>query len=98
MFEFLRWWFKDSSRVRPGTTKVRKRQSQPRLEMLEDRCVPAVFNVNSVADILNPPTGVVTPRSAIEAANATPGGTHHQPDRPRHLLDHFAGDAWGRVR
>jgi hypothetical protein len=43
------------------------------LEHLEDRVVPAVFNVNSLADILNPALGVVTLRSAIEAANATAG-------------------------
>jgi predicted outer membrane repeat protein len=44
------------------------------LEQLDERIVPAVYNVNSTADILNPPAGVVTLRSAIEAANATPGG------------------------
>jgi hypothetical protein len=44
------------------------------LELLEDRAVPAVFDVNSLADILNPPPGVVTLRSAINAANNTPGG------------------------
>ncbi len=32
------------------------------------------FNVNSTADILNPPAGTVTLRSAIQAANSTPGG------------------------
>jgi hypothetical protein len=74
MFDFLcrcrnRW-----SRLRPTITRVRKRQPAPRLEMLEHRFAPAVFNVNSTADILNPPAGVVTLRSAIEAANATPGG------------------------
>jgi hypothetical protein len=35
--------------------------------------VPAVFNVNSTADLLAPPAGVVTLRSAIQAANATAG-------------------------
>jgi len=44
------------------------------VELLEDRFAPAVFNVNSLADILNPPSGTVTLRSAIKAANATPGG------------------------
>ena len=43
------------------------------LEALESRWLFAVFNVNSTADILDPPKGVVTLRSAIEAANATPG-------------------------
>jgi hypothetical protein len=33
------------------------------------------FNVNSTADILNPPPGVVTLRSAIQAANANGGNT-----------------------
>jgi len=45
-----------------------------RLEVLEDRLAPAVFMVNTLADILNPPSGIVTLRSAIEAANNTPGG------------------------
>jgi hypothetical protein len=43
-----------------------------RLELLEDRLAPAIFNVDSLADILNPPAGVVTLRSAIQAANAAP--------------------------
>jgi hypothetical protein len=52
-----------------------KPSRRPRLalEALEDRAVPAVFNVNSLADILNPGAGTVTLRSAIAAANATPG-------------------------
>ncbi|HEY2159001.1 MAG TPA: CSLREA domain-containing protein, partial [Isosphaeraceae bacterium] len=33
----------------------------------------AVFTVNSTADILSPPPGVVTLRSAIQAANNSPG-------------------------
>src|SRR5262245_19954218 len=36
---------------------------------------PVVFNVNSTADILSPPAGVVTLRSAIVAANADPGAS-----------------------
>src|SRR5262249_6226183 len=42
--------------------------------LLEDRIAPAVFNVNSTADIFNPPAGTVTLRSAIQQANNTPGG------------------------
>jgi hypothetical protein len=55
-----------------------------RLEPLPDRTVPAVFRVNSLADLslspgVDPTTGdikgthTVTLRSAVEAANATPG-------------------------
>jgi hypothetical protein len=54
------------------------------LELLEDRLAPAVYNVNTLADLsispgVDPATGkilgtnTVTLRSAIEAANATPG-------------------------
>jgi hypothetical protein len=44
------------------------------LEGLEIRLVPATFNVNSTADILSPPPGTITLRSAIQSANGTPGG------------------------
>ncbi len=74
MLEFLRRWCSGSSQVRNITTQIRKHQSRLRLETLDDRIAPAVFNVNSTADILHPSAGVVTLRSAIEAANATPGG------------------------
>jgi hypothetical protein len=50
-----------------------RRSRRPVLEMLEDRCVPATFNVNSTADFLTPVPGGVTLRSAIQAANATAG-------------------------
>jgi hypothetical protein len=67
---------------RPAGTRRRTRLG---IESLEDRCVPAVFTVNSLADLslaagVNPTTGAingtttVTLRSAIEAANMTPGG------------------------
>jgi hypothetical protein len=41
-----------------------------RIERLDERILPSVFNVNSTADILSPPAGVVTLRSAIQAANS----------------------------
>ncbi len=42
-------------------------------ESLESRRLMAVFTVNSFADILSPPAGTVTLRSAIQAANTTAG-------------------------
>ncbi len=39
------------------------------VDVLEARRVPTVFVVNSLADILSPPAGTVTLRSAIESAN-----------------------------
>src|SRR5262249_9021416 len=60
--------------VRKTAERVRSPRTELQVNSLEDRVVPAVFNVNSTADILSPATGVVTLRSAIEAANATPGG------------------------
>ena len=55
-----------------ATRRPGRRRRRPGVEMLEDRCVPATFNVNSLADILTPPAGTVTLRSAIQAANTTP--------------------------
>lgn len=72
MLEFLHRWFIGSSRVREITAQVRKPQFRPQLEILDDRFAPAVFNVNSVVDILNPPASVVTLPPAFEAPNATP--------------------------
>jgi hypothetical protein len=57
-------WFGPAPR--PSTI----RRSRVALEGLEDRLVPAVYNVNSLADILNPGPGIVTLRSAIQAANS----------------------------
>jgi predicted outer membrane repeat protein len=54
--------------------EARKPRARLGVESLEDRLAPAVFTVNSFADLLNPPPGTVTLRSAIEQANATPGG------------------------
>ncbi len=51
----------------------RKAHSALTVESLEDRLVPAVFNVNSLADLLTPPSGAVTLRSAIQQANQIPG-------------------------
>ncbi len=55
-------------------TTNKSRRATLSVEALEARAVPAVFNVNSTADLLSPPAGTVTLRSAIEQANATPGG------------------------
>src|SRR5579871_5215482 len=63
--------FRRERRIPPGPHALRIRLE---LEHLEDRLAPAVFNVNSLADVLNPGPGVVTLRSAIAAANNTPGG------------------------
>jgi hypothetical protein len=68
------------------TVAQQDRRARPRLEALEDRLAPAVFNVNSTAD-LNIAAGVnpngtiigqgntITLRSAIQAANAANGGS-----------------------
>ena len=58
---------------RKGSSNSPKPRLGLSLETLEDRLVPAVFNVNSLADLLTPPAGAVTLRSAIQAANASPG-------------------------
>src|SRR5262249_23698707 len=67
------WSYFGWLRRKPRRTKTAPRV-RPEVEALESRFAPAVFNVTSTADILKPPTGVVTLRSTIAAANATPGG------------------------
>ncbi|HEV3165282.1 MAG TPA: CSLREA domain-containing protein, partial [Isosphaeraceae bacterium] len=60
-------------RAVPRPAGAPKRKRRWNIEMLEDRIAPAVFHVNSLADVLNPSPGVVTLRSAIQTANNTPG-------------------------
>jgi predicted outer membrane repeat protein len=73
----LHQWRRGSARARPHRRRLL-------VEPLESRAVPTVFNVNSLADLsisagVDTATGAikgthtVTLRSAIEAANATPG-------------------------
>ncbi len=70
---FPRWSRDNSNSPRSRRSLAGVRRARMNLELLEDRAVPAVFTVNSLADILTPPRGVVTLRSAIQAANNTPG-------------------------
>jgi hypothetical protein len=56
------------NRIRPRRRPNRARRD---LEPLESRRLMATFTVNSFADQLHPPPGVVTLRSAIEAADSS---------------------------
>ena len=67
MFEFLRRWCDGSSRVRQTSTRGRKHQSRPRLEILEERLAPGVVDVASLADFLPPPGGNILLGSTVEA-------------------------------
>jgi hypothetical protein len=69
---------------RPRRAPLRRQPSKPAFESLEDRCVPAAFNVNTLLDLpitansvtaqgVIAGTNLVSLRSAIQAANATPG-------------------------
>jgi parallel beta-helix repeat protein/predicted outer membrane repeat protein len=69
----LRQWLAALSGRHSGRPSAGKRANRLRIEMLEDRFAPAVFNVNSLADVMSPAPGVVTLRSAIQQANQTPG-------------------------
>ncbi len=57
---------------RPAHTR-RSPQGDWGAEPLEARRLLATFTVNSFADVLSPPSGTVTLRSAIQAANTAPG-------------------------
>jgi hypothetical protein len=74
MLRWLRWLFRAWFRSRDDQAKpLPKRRARLGIESMEDRSVPAVFLINSTADVLPQPAGVVTLRSGIQAANATPG-------------------------
>jgi hypothetical protein len=73
MMRSIAKWFGNRSKKKNRRALVRPVSAKPQFETLEARDVPAVFNVNSLADTLHPPRGVVTLREAIELANATPG-------------------------
>ena len=51
------------------SSKPRKKRAQLSVETLEDRRVPAVLTVNSIADDVTADDGLVTRREAIAAAN-----------------------------
>jgi hypothetical protein len=48
-----------------------RRPRRMAIEVLEDRCVPATFNVTSLVDSVTPVNGQLTLRAAIQAANNT---------------------------
>jgi hypothetical protein len=77
---FLSRLFRASTHRANPRRSIRK---SPRLSIdpLEDRCVPATFRVNTLADTVavnlvtgQDASGNISLRSAISAANATPGG------------------------
>jgi hypothetical protein len=65
---FRHWFRGTSASFRRSAARVSPRRLHLVLEHLEDRLVPATFNVNSLQDVLNP-NGFVTLRSAIQMAN-----------------------------
>src|SRR5262249_3290526 len=46
---------------------------RPRLETLEDRSVPAILNVTTPLDVINPNDGLLSLREAVLQANASQG-------------------------
>jgi predicted outer membrane repeat protein len=61
----------------PANIHCRRHRSRLSLQALEDRSVPAVFTVNSLADVapgpVDPTAKVLTLRQAVELANQHPG-------------------------
>src|SRR6476646_8774623 len=53
--------------------KPRPKSFRPTVEGLEHRLVPATIVVNTTADLISSPPGVVSLREAISAANVLPG-------------------------
>src|SRR5690242_21721874 len=97
--------FRRSRTPRPTRVLPRTRPVRPILELLEDRMAPAVFTTTTATDFsiaggVNPLTGQillglgagqVTLRSAIQAANMTPGGNTINLKAPGPYLIQLAG-------
>ena len=86
MSDLLSRWFRGRpNHQRQSAGNNRPHQIRPNLESLEDRLSPAVFNVNTTVDLLNPGPGDVTLRPrALQAAksgtntiNLTVAGTYY---------------------
>ena len=74
---FSKWLRNRLTNLRPKhpAPQRRPRRFRPGLEILEDRAVPAVLNVTTALDEVDPNDGVLSLREAIQQANpATPGG------------------------
>jgi hypothetical protein len=68
---FFSSWLRN--RKLPSRPFRRSNRCRPRLEVLEDRAVPAIFNVTTTLDVIDPNDGLLSLREAVLAANATPG-------------------------
>src|SRR5881397_1355825 len=65
-----RSWLKQISR----TSRIAiRRHTRLRAEALEDRTAPAIYNVTTTADVVNPNDGLLSLREAVLAANASVG-------------------------
>jgi hypothetical protein len=82
MFEFLRRWWISSPRVRQNTTKDPEHRYVPRLEILEDRSAPAVFNFDGMAESLKPLVGVETLHPATGGFPSLSPATAESPQFP----------------
>ncbi|MBX9582741.1 MAG: hypothetical protein K2X87_20745, partial [Gemmataceae bacterium] len=68
------------------------RPARLRVEPLEDRAVPAVITVTTLADVTAPGDGQLTLREALAAANANGPGTPPDPDVLANTVGPFGDD------
>jgi hypothetical protein len=58
----------------PKTTRsARQPRFRPRIELLEDRSIPAILNATTTLDVIDPNDGLLSLREAVIQANALPG-------------------------
>src|SRR5262245_14797196 len=65
-----------------------RKHRRPRLETLEDRCVPSVFTVTTTADDTDGGDGTLSLREAILAVNGDATDTAQNPDQ---IVFHIPG-------
>jgi predicted outer membrane repeat protein len=72
---FFSWLRKTTTPLRPSRRAASRPRFRPAIEALEDRSVPAVLNVTTTLDVVDPNDGLLSLREAIQQADpATAGG------------------------
>src|SRR5262249_34206769 len=73
---FSSWWLRNRTNPRANrsaTQRQRQARFRPSLEKLEDRAVPAVLNVTTALDVVDPSDGLLSLREAVLQANTANG-------------------------
>src|SRR5262249_54358938 len=72
-FSWLRQQNTNRQAKRATAARLRQGRFRPTMELLEDRAVPALLNVTTSLDVIDPNDGMLSLREAVIQANASNG-------------------------